>query len=246
MQEAKTKKPLRTSVIVKAGFLATVSIVLTRFFSLMLLLGGLPALRVGFGSIPLIMAGMMFGPLVGGITGVVADIVGYMINPMGGTFFPGFTLTAALYGVISGILFKNIKIQNFKINFNIINAIVMVLFGVGLFSLVMKSGLPTESNALLIIVLMILVTALFIAIPFAISKRFKGDDRLLSFDKIAFVVSVTYVINALLLNTLWLSIMFDQGFVAFLPGRVIAAVVTIPVYTIIIYTLGRFINLLEQ
>ena len=246
MQETRTKKPLRTSIIVKAGFLATVSIVLTRFFSLMLLLGGLPALRVGFGSIPLIMAGMMFGPVVGGITGVVADIVGYMINPMGGTFFPGFTLTAALYGVISGLLFKNIKIQNMKVNFNIINALVMVIFGVGLFMLVMNTGLPTESNTLLIIVLMILVTALFVVIPFVISKKFKGDERLVSFDKIAFVVSVTYVINALLLNTLWLSIMFDQGFIAFLPGRVIAAVVTIPVYTIVIYTLGRLINLLEQ
>ncbi|HAS73900.1 MAG TPA: hypothetical protein DCS67_07125, partial [Clostridiales bacterium UBA8960] len=129
---------------------------------------------------------------------------------------------------------------------NIINALVMVIFGVGLFMLVMNTGLPTESNTLLIIVLMILVTALFVVIPFVISKKFKGDERLVSFDKIAFVVSVTYVINALLLNTLWLSIMFDQGFIAFLPGRVIAAVVTIPVYTIVIYTLGRLINLLEQ
>lgn len=246
MQEARTKKPLRTSVIVKAGFLATVSVVLTRFFSLMLLLGGLPALRVGIGSIPLIMAGMMFGPVVGGLTGIVSDVVGYMINPMGGAFFPGFTLTAALYGIISGLLFKNIKIQNLKINFNIINAIVMLMFGVGLFALVMNTGLPTETNVLLIIVLMVLVTALFIVIPFVISNKFKRDDRLITFDKIAFVVSVTYVINALLLNTLWLSIMFDQAFVAFLPGRVIAAVVTIPVYTIVIYTLGRFINLLDQ
>lgn len=246
MQETKTKKPLRTNVIVKAGFLATVSVVLTRFFSLMLLLGGLPALRVGFGSIPLIMAGMMFGPVVGGITGVVSDIVGYMINPMGGAFFPGFTLSAALYGIISGLLFKKIKIQNFKVNFNIINALVMIVFGIGLFLLVMNTGLPTDSNTVLIIILMILVTALFIVIPFVISLKFKGDDRLVSFDKIAFVVSVTYVINALFLNTLWLSIMFDQGFIAFLPGRVIAAVVTIPIYTIVIYTLGRLVNLLDQ
>ena len=87
----KPKMRMPTSVLVKAGFLATVSIVLTRFLSIMLLLGGLPALRVGFGNIPIIMSGMMFGPVVGGLTGVVADIVGYLINPMGGTFFPGFT-----------------------------------------------------------------------------------------------------------------------------------------------------------
>lgn len=254
-QKSTQKRTIGTSVIVKAALLATISIVLTRFLSLMLMLGGLPALRVGFGSIPLIMAGMMFGPVVGGITGVVADLVGYMINPMGGTFFPGFTLTAALYGIIAGILFKNFKIQNMKINFNLVNAVVMVLFGIGLFitmlstnTLTFVGGKPTmnDTSALPVIVLMLLVTALFIAIPFAMSSRLKDKAGKLGFDKIAFAVSITYVINALLLNTLWLSIMFDKGFMVFLPGRIIAAVVTIPVYTLIIFTLGKFVDLLEQ
>ncbi|GAB6108571.1 folate family ECF transporter S component [Fusibacter bizertensis] len=253
-QKVRQKNIFGTSVIVKAALLATISIVLTRFLSLMLMLGGLPALRVGFGSIPLIMSGMMFGPVIGGITGIVADLVGYMINPMGGTFFPGFTLSAALYGVIAGILFKNIKIQNMKINFNLVNAIVMVLFGIGLFivmlttnTLVYENGklIMNDTSALPIIVLMFLVTALFIMIPFAMSSRFKKEDNKLNFDKIAFAVNITYVVNALLLNTLWLSILYDKGFMVFLPGRVIAAVVTIPIYTLIIFTLGKFVNLLE-
>jgi len=252
MQAQKTKKPLKTSVIVKAALLATVSIVLTRFLSLMLMLGGLPALRVGFGSIPLIISGMMFGPLVGGLTGVVADLTGFLINPMDGTFFPGFTLTAALYGVISGVLFKNLKIHQLKINFNLVNAVVMAAFGVGLFFLMLSTDVLSfeggkavfnDTSALPMIVLMILVTALFIVIPFIMSAKFKDKTQKIAFDKIAFAVNLTYVINALALNTLWLSIMFDKGFLVFLPGRVVAAVVTIPVYTIIIYTLGRFIDL---
>jgi ECF transporter S component (folate family) len=243
MEKPKMKMP--TSVIVKAGFLATVSIVLTRFLSLMLLLGGLPALRVGFGNIPIIMSGMMFGPLVGGLTGVVADVVGYLINPMVGTFFPGFTLSAALYGIISGILFKKIKIQNSKLNFNIINAFVMIVFGIGLYVLMLSTN-ELDTDALLLIILMVLVTALFVTLPFAISYKLRNREQKIHFDKIAFVVSLTYVINALILNTLWLSILFDQGFIAFLPGRIIAAVVTIPLYTIILFTLGRFIDLIEQ
>ncbi|MDH8677225.1 folate family ECF transporter S component [Fusibacter bizertensis] len=254
-QRMQKKRTISTSAIVKAALLATISIVLTRFLSLMLVLGGLPALRVGVGSIPLIMSGMMFGPVVGGITGVVADIVGYMINPMGGTYFPGFTVSAALYGVIAGILFKTFKIQNMKINFNLVNAVVMALFGVGLFVLMLSSDtlifeggkfIMNDTSALPVIVLMVLVTALFIAIPFAMSSRFKNKIGQLNFDKIAFAVNITYVINALLLNTLWLSIMFDKGFMVFLPGRVIAAVITIPLYTLIIFTLGKFVNLLEQ
>ena len=64
-QRMQKKRTISTSAIVKAALLATISIVLTRFLSLMLVLGGLPALRVGVGSIPLIMSGMMFGPVVG-------------------------------------------------------------------------------------------------------------------------------------------------------------------------------------
>lgn len=236
------KRKLSTKVLVKAGFLATVSIVLTRFFSLMIPLGGLPALRVGFGSIPLIMAGMMFGPVVGGITGIVADVVGYMINPMGGTFFPGFTLTAALYGIISGLLFKNFRIQNSKINFNFINAFIMLAFGAGILKLLFDNGITSW----LIVLLVVLTTALFVALPFAIGSRYKNKEQKIGFDKIAFAVNLTYVINALFLNTLWLAIMFDAGFIGFLPGRVIAAAVTIPVYTLILFTLSKFINLLEQ
>ncbi len=255
---SKIKKPkmlMGTSVIVKAGFLATVSIVLTRFMSLMPLLGGLPTLRVGFGSVPIIMSGMMFGPVVGGITGIVADFVGYLINPMGGAYFPGFTLSAALYGVIAGILFKKIKIQNSKWNFNIVNAIIMVVFGLGVYLLMLSTHVLTfvdgkpiynDADALPMIILMMLVTALFVVLPFAISYKFKDRKQTIQFDKIAFVVSLTYVVNALLLNTLWLSILFDQGFIVFLPGRIIAAVVTIPLYTLILFTLGRFINLIEQ
>jgi hypothetical protein len=93
---------------------------------------------------------------------------------------------------------------------------------------------------------MVLVTALFIAIPFAMSTRFKDTTRKVGFDKVTFAVTLTYVINALILNTLWLSMMFDQGFIAFLPGRIVAAVITIPVYTLVIYTLGRFIDLIDQ
>ncbi len=249
------KRKISTTVLVKASLLTAVSIVLTRFFSYMIPLGGLPALRIGFGNIPLILAGMMFGPLVGGIVGVVSDLVGYMITPMGGTFFPGFTLTAALYGIFSGILFKHFKIHKMKINFNYINAVVMVLFAVGVIWVMVQSEVLAsvdgkfvleDASALPMLGLMVLVTLAFIAMPFVIGKRYAHLDQKLAFDKIAFTVGVTYVINALFLNTYWLTIMFDKGFVFMLPGRIIASVITIPIYSWIIYTLSKFINLTEN
>lgn len=251
----KQKRMMSTSVLVKASILAAISVVLTRALSIMVPLGGLPALRVGFGSIPLIMAGMMFGPVVGGVVGVVADLVGVMMNPMGGSFFPGFTLSSALYGVISGLMFQTFKIQNSKKNFNWINTLVMVGFGFGMIGLLFYQKFITFSsgklsfndpNALLVAVLVIVVMVIFIVLPYVLSAVFKNHTKGTGFDKIAFNVNVTYIINSLILNTIWLVMMFDKGFMVFLPGRVIAAMAIIPIYTLIIYTIGRYIHLTEQ
>lgn len=60
-------------------------------------------LRVSFGFLTHAMVGMMFGPVVGGVAGGVGDIICYIVRPIG-AYFPGFTLTAILGGVIYGIL----------------------------------------------------------------------------------------------------------------------------------------------
>lgn len=94
----------RTNIMVKAALLTALSVILTRFFSVMIL----PTVRVGFGSIPLGMAGIMFGPVVGGVVGFVSDIIGVLILPQG-AFHPGFTLSSILQGVIPGLIFLMIR-----------------------------------------------------------------------------------------------------------------------------------------
>lgn len=94
---------ISTRTLTQAGFLVAISIVLTRFVSIMVpLVGGLPALRLGFGEIPIIMSGLLFGPLVGGISGMVADLIGAWAFPQG-PYYPGFTLSSILWGVLPGI-----------------------------------------------------------------------------------------------------------------------------------------------
>ena len=93
------KRNINVQDLVKGAFLAALSIVLTRFLSFIYL----ETIRIGFGGIPIILSGLLFGPVVGGITGVAADLIGVLINPMG-TPHLGFTLTSALEGIIPGIL----------------------------------------------------------------------------------------------------------------------------------------------
>ena len=63
-------------------------------------------LKIGFAFIPNELTGMLFGPAAGGLLAALADIVKYLVKPVG-AFFPGFTVSALLGGVIYGaVLYK--------------------------------------------------------------------------------------------------------------------------------------------
>lgn len=64
-------------------------------------------LRFSFENLTIILSGILFGPIVGGITGVAADLIGcvlrgYAINPV-------LTLGAALIGFLSGLIYYCLK-----------------------------------------------------------------------------------------------------------------------------------------
>jgi ECF transporter S component (folate family) len=86
-------------VIVFMGLFIALEIVLTRFLSIQT-----PIVRIGFGFIPVALSAIMFGPLVGGVTAALADIIRMMLFPSGAAYFPGFTLSAFLSGAIYGLM----------------------------------------------------------------------------------------------------------------------------------------------
>ena len=88
-----------TRAITAAAMLGAVSIVLG-YFSIQL--GDY--IRIGFSTIANQLVYYLFGPVFGGVFGGVLDVLKYLIKPVGG-FFPGFTLGAALAGVLYGFFF---------------------------------------------------------------------------------------------------------------------------------------------
>jgi len=84
--------------------MAALSVVLTRFASVRIAVAGIEGIRLGLGTLPNILAGIVLGPAYGALSGAAADIVGFMLSPMGG-YMPHFTLTAALSGAIPGLVF---------------------------------------------------------------------------------------------------------------------------------------------
>ena len=66
-------------------------------------IAGVEGVRIGFGALPMIFAGVAFGPAAGGIVGALGDLLGYFINPLG-AYMPHFTLTSFLTGFIPGFM----------------------------------------------------------------------------------------------------------------------------------------------
>ena len=60
-------------------------------------------IKIGFAYIANELAGMMFGPAVGGVVGGLADLVKYLVKPTG-PFLPGFTISGLFGGIIYGIV----------------------------------------------------------------------------------------------------------------------------------------------
>lgn len=101
----RTKSKIDVRTVVKAGFLVAISIVMTRFAYIMLPIGGVSGMRISFGELPIMLSGFLFGPLVGGLTGIAADLIGVLVNPQG-PYFPGFTISSMMWGVIPGLMMK--------------------------------------------------------------------------------------------------------------------------------------------
>lgn len=62
--------------------------------------------EIRFSSFPIAIAGAFFGPIPGLIVGALADIVQFIVKPTG-AYFPGFTLSSAIGGLIFGFILQN-------------------------------------------------------------------------------------------------------------------------------------------
>lgn len=96
----------RLNVVVFCGMMCALAIVLNMVASINV---G-PYIRIGFSGLPNQAVAYLFGPAVGGIFGAALDVIKYMLKP-DGAFFPGFTVSAALGGIIYGAFLYKRKLS---------------------------------------------------------------------------------------------------------------------------------------
>ena len=94
------KQRMATRTLAYCALLAALSVVLARLFSLM----PEESARFSIEAVPIYLAGLLFGPLAGGLVGFSADFVGCLFSPYG--YNPLFCLPPILYGVFGGLAQK--------------------------------------------------------------------------------------------------------------------------------------------
>ena len=99
-----SKKKISTEKLVFTAFMIALEIVLSKIVSV-----NISFLRIGFGFLPIAILAIMYGAWWSGIAYAIGDVIGGFLFPTG-AFFPGFTVTALLTGIIFGLVLHKKKV----------------------------------------------------------------------------------------------------------------------------------------
>lgn len=92
------KRTMSTQVLTRVAVLVSMSVVIKVLLSFTLV-----DYRFSFYDIPLMISGIMFGPVIGAMSGFVADWINILM-PNLATGFNLFTISSMMWGIIPGIL----------------------------------------------------------------------------------------------------------------------------------------------
>ena len=80
-----------------SALLIAFDVIFTRLLAL-----NTPLAKIGFGFAAVAVSAMLYGPAWAALTAALGDLIGALLFPTG-AYFPGFTLTAALTGLLFGL-----------------------------------------------------------------------------------------------------------------------------------------------
>lgn len=112
----------KTKKIILAGLLLATTIILNRFLSIKT-----PIVVISFAFIPIMLSGMLLGPMWTMLISGLADLIGALLFPFG-AYFVGYTISSTLSGLIYGLfLQRKYNKTNKKLLLNLIISSLIVL-----------------------------------------------------------------------------------------------------------------------
>jgi ECF transporter S component (folate family) len=210
--------------ITLSALLVSISIVLTRFFGIVIPLGGYPSLSLDLGSVPILLSGIVLGPIFGGIVGLSSDVLGFFINSRGGVFHFGFMLNSILTGVIPGLIFIFLKNKNLKF---IKIGIISILYILGTYYFVVIRAADSAAIKLLSNTLLFIVASSIITVDYKIKNK--------QLKLVIFTVLIVEVFVFIALTPIWLYQLYELPYFISVLSRVFRAILLVPIKTVLIY-----------
>lgn len=100
------KTEFQTKRLVTCALLTAIAVLLSGPLSVPVFPLGIYSLKIGLGSLPVILSGILFGPVYGGIAGGLTDILQFLISPKG-AYVPWFTIIGAFTGLLPALFFRS-------------------------------------------------------------------------------------------------------------------------------------------
>ena len=226
-----------------------ISIILSSFV-VYIPLFGFPSVRFSFATIPVFIAGSLFGGVYGAIAGFLSDMIGFLFTSQGAPYHPGITINAILIGLIPGLIFSHLKKHENIINFNKVNIALGILSLGGAIYYINFIGIHeieelgtvmgVRVNIVLSLLMAVLVGGLIFIVKH-IQSAFGEVDNLYAIDKIIFISIINYGAVQLLCTPIWLSQMYNIPPLASITVRIFKSLIDIPLQVVVIYTVIKFI-----
>lgn len=227
-----------------ALFLA-LTVILSRvpFLSTYIIIGGVNLVEIGFASIPSMISALLNGPAYGLVCSAGADLIGALMFPNGSmTFFPGFTIDAALFGLIPALVLKLVKGKR-KL------ASMTSFFGIALSAIGLYLTLPfvekfklsggenfsiSTTTKIVIAICFLLIALVLLGITYFLSK--KADKSFLLTDIFLVFIIRDFVIKSFL-APLWLQSLYGIPYEVSFISQLLTSLVSIPIDVTITYLL---------
>lgn len=138
-------KQITLRQLIFCSLLAGLGAVFSAYLSIEIPMGAAKLVEISLTPVCVILAGILFGPLLGGMVGFVADTAGFFMGAQHGAYNPIFSITMALFGIIAGLFFlKNKKIGWIKVLLVVILSQVICSILLNTFAINLFYGVPLQ------------------------------------------------------------------------------------------------------
>ena len=244
-----TKYPIKknTKSLVLGALFVVITLVLKRL-SLMVPVFGVPAVKIGFEMLPMMLAGMLLSPSYGFVVGLSVDLVGLIIVPTGFPFF-GFTLNSVLITCIPSMILEKTKyIEKKRLETIVTNAITVVICFISIYVLsidtIVISGSTMQMTwvyKMMIIIICIILNIVLWQVIRYMKKKVPSENIQMFYIWILAVI-ITEIGVTFLLTPYWLQVMYGIPFLVSLFVRVIKQCIMIPFDIIVGYQLLKVLK----